>query len=117
MELSVEITEGQGADLLAWLTSDPAVARTAKMSLAPSSGQGEMGISFDILNFLVTNSIALGSLVTAIASFRDSCKRSKGEAPPVSIAHQNIVVQVENDGQDALRRLMEGLDEGEATSV
>lgn len=109
----MEINEGEGADLLTWLVADPDVARTTEITSAPSEREGEMGSGFDLLNFLVSNSISLSSLIVAIVTFRESRRRSTGAAPAVKIIYQTIVVSVEGDGQEALRRLTQALGEAE----
>jgi hypothetical protein len=102
MELEVRAHEGTGTDLYRWLVSDPDVSATISPADASS---GEMGLGFDILNLVIPNTLALGSLVTAIATYRTSRQQSTGIAPQVSVGHADTFVLVEGDGSNALEQL------------
>lgn len=72
-----------------------------------------MGGGFELLNFVVANGISLGSLIVSLASCRESRRRSTGQAPPVKVRHRTTVVEVEGDGQEALRFLTEAVESAE----
>jgi hypothetical protein len=115
MELRVETSAGE--DLLEWLTADPEVSRSTEIVQRAASRPGSMGGGFDLLNLVLSNTIALTGVVVSIASFLESRKRGTGEAPTVNITCQTIVVSVEGDGQEALQRLtalLQGQDSSQA---
>ncbi|MEU6010429.1 hypothetical protein [Streptomyces sp. NPDC047453] len=107
MKLTIQTDHGSGTDLYRWLLEDPG-ARPYAAGATPAAVDpdgGEMGIGFDVLNLVVPNVIALGSLVVSIATYRHQLQQSTGTAPRVSIARSNVVVAVEGDGAEAVQQL------------
>lgn len=71
---------------------------------APEGTMG--GTTLDLLSFVVSNSIALGSLVTSVASWRAS---RPAPAPPVRIEANGVSITINTDDQEVLRKLAEAL--------
>lgn len=77
MEVRILVdSEDQGlalTSLCRWLTDDVEVTRSAEVSLQPAADDpSEMGGAFEAINAIVSDSIALGSLIVAYQSWRDS---------------------------------------------
>ena len=107
MELIIRTVEGAGADLYRWLLEDPDLPPEATVTPSGEDGAvGEMGLAFDVLNLILPNSIALGSLIVSIATFRASRRDRTGTAPQISVRHADTFVAVQGDGTEALRRLL-----------
>ena len=102
MEIQVRAQHGTGSDLYRWLIQDVDLSATIS---AADAASGEMGIGFDVLNLVISNSIGLGGLITAIATYRMSRQQSTGTAPQVSVGHADTFVLVEGDGSDAMKQL------------
>ncbi|MEU2779913.1 hypothetical protein ABZ646_45660 [Streptomyces sp. NPDC007162] len=71
---------------------------------APEGTMG--GSTLDLLSFVVSNSIALGSLVTSVASWRAS---RPAPAPPVRIEANGISITINTDDQEVVRKFAEAL--------
>jgi Effector Associated Constant Component 1 len=88
-------TGEQARQLYRWLGRDARLTRQATIQPAagkPKSGQMS-GASLDLINLILSNSIALGSLVTSIAAFCTSLR---------SPARPEPVVVVLRDGQPSV---------------
>jgi hypothetical protein len=95
------------ASLFRWLGQDADVRRDAKVSIEPSPGQqGDMGGALDVLNVVLSNSIALGSLIVAVATWVGS--RTSGTA--VHIERNGVKVTVHDDSPETVRRVLDALD-------
>jgi hypothetical protein len=114
MELVIQTEEGVGTDLYRWLTADEDLAPDGRITPADAGRAGDMGIGFDVLNLVIPNAIALGSLITSVAAFREQHRESTGAAPQigvghaspqVTVGHVDTFVMIENDGSEALRQL------------
>lgn len=109
--ISLGDTSDDGAltSLFRWLAQDPDVRRDAKVTIEFSQGQpGEMGGALDVLNVVLSNSIALGSLVVAVASWLGS--RASGTV--VHLERNGVKVTVNDDSPEAVRRVLDALDDG-----
>ncbi|MFB6426675.1 hypothetical protein ACFCXC_06520 [Streptomyces microflavus] len=118
MELTIKTDDGAGTDLYRWLIEDPETAPYASGATpaAMDPDGGEMGIGFDILNLVIPNAIALSSLVVSITTYRLQARQSTGTAPKVSISQAGVVVVVEGDGSEAVRRLSQAAGSSQASS-
>lgn len=106
MELNIEVGDDAGSDLYRWLVDDPQVRRfAADAEPVADDDTHVMGLAFDVLNLVVPNAVALGSLVVSIAAFREQRRQSTGAAPTVNIQHAGVLALVDGDGAEAVRRL------------
>lgn len=97
------------ASLFRWLTQDPDVGRGAKVAIEPSSGRpGDMGGAVETLNVVLSNSIALGSLIVAVASWLGS--RARGTT--VHIERNGVKVTIHDDSTEAVQRVLDALEGG-----
>jgi hypothetical protein len=99
-------TGEQARQLYRWLCRDARLTRQARIQpVASISESGQMsGASLDLINLILGNSIALGSLVTSIAAFCTSLRSSvqpgplvvvlRDGKPPVHITGTSDMVQV-----------------------
>lgn len=109
VRISVGGTSGDGAltSLFRWLAQDPDVRRDAEVAIGSSAGRpGDMGGALEVLNIVLSNSIALGSLIVAVGSWLGS--RAKGTA--VHIERNGVQVTIHDDSPETLRRVLDALD-------
>jgi hypothetical protein len=119
MDLTIRIDGGAGEELLRWISADPAVRRYAAGAVPepPEPGSGAMGTGLDVLNLVLPNATALGSLVVSIATFRDQRRQSTGAAPTVTVGSARTVVVVDGDPAAVVRQLSEAAGAAGATEV
>jgi hypothetical protein len=104
--------DDEGQDLPSlhrWLTDDPDVARRSIVYLEPreAARTGEMGGVFDAIIAVLSDGIALGSLIVAYLSWRDSRPRP----PAVSIECGGAVVNLTDGSPEAVSRIVAALTE------
>jgi hypothetical protein len=99
--------EGQAlASLHQWLAEDLDVIRGSAVSLeAGETGPGEMGPVFDMVTVVISNGTALGSLIVAYLSWRDS----RPHSPKVSIERDGVVVSLADSSPETVSRVFEAL--------
>ena len=99
--------EGQTvASLHQWLAQDPDVARWSTVHLeADDTVPGAMGPVLDVVTVIISNSLALGGLVVAYLSWRDSRPRS----PKVSIERDGVVVSLTDSSPETVSRVIAAL--------
>jgi hypothetical protein len=96
------------ASLHQWLLQDPDVTRWSAVSLGTgNTAPGEMGPVFDVVTVVLSNTIALGSLVVAYLSWRDSRPRS----PTVSIERDGVVVSLTDSSPETVSRVIEAFND------
>ncbi|WP_433323746.1 effector-associated constant component EACC1 [Spirillospora sp. CA-294931] len=109
MELRVSIENGDLAGLYRWLGRDAELAHQSRISLrsAPPA-PGELGGTFETINIVLANATALGSLVTAVLTYRDAKKRA---APPgaVRLERNGVVVTIPPESQVAIEQIVSAL--------
>lgn len=110
MELKIHVTGDEGGlgltSLYQWLIQDPDVRQSADLRLEPAAGEtGEMGIAFDAITAIVSNGIALGSLIVAYMTWRDSRVKS----PQVSIQNTHIAFTLNDSTPETVSYLVEAL--------
>lgn len=97
--------------LYRWLAQDPDVAQQADVSLGSErAAPGDMSGAFDVINAVVANGIALGSLAVACASWR----AARPSAPAVRIERNGVTVTVEDASPETVRRIVDALGEPQA---
>lgn len=76
------------------------------MTAGGATGPGHMGAEgLELINVVLSNAIALGSLIMSIVSWRASRPRR----PPVRIEMNGVSVVVESDEPETLRAILETL--------
>ncbi|MFC5006479.1 hypothetical protein ACFPIJ_52755 [Dactylosporangium cerinum] len=106
MDISLEVDDEESLRMLyRWLRDDE-IRRTVPVTLTPTPPRpGEMGAAFEIISAVVSNGIALGGLLVAVASWRGSRPRP----PRVRIRHRDTVVELDGS-PDEIRRVVDALD-------
>ncbi|MFF2189181.1 hypothetical protein [Streptomyces sp. NPDC058155] len=104
-----EVVGGEAEILLRWLHEERDLHGQARISLGgthppPSGGMG--GSALEIVNVVLSNSIALGSLVTALVAWRSS---RPTPPPAVRIEVNGVPVTVNTDDPEVIRSLIETL--------
>ncbi|MER5984686.1 hypothetical protein [Streptomyces sp. NPDC001787] len=109
MQLALRIEEDRDhRELLAlrtWLNrSDDLRGRAGLAPQGPLS-PGDMGAGLDLINVVLSNGIALGSLVTAVATWR----ATRPGRPAVRVEVNGVTVTVDTDDPETLTRVTEAL--------
>ncbi|MFG3318488.1 hypothetical protein ACGF3J_10590 [Streptomyces sp. NPDC048171] len=106
MKLLIHTDEDTGREpLLRWLTRD-SVARDIRFAPAPAAADS-MGAG-EIVQALVTDVTSLGSLVVAIAAWRDS-HVSRAETPTVTIERNGTPIVVSGADPEEIDRVVDAL--------
>jgi hypothetical protein len=104
MDLQISMADGADIDEIAslyrWLSQDPDVIREAALSLGASADHPDaMAPVLDVINVVVSNSIAAVSMVlAAIALWR----QNRAPAPEVRVATVTVTVTVQDADPDTL---------------
>jgi hypothetical protein len=102
-----------GAELTSlyrWLRDDPDVRRDAKLTAVSTPAQrGDMGGALELVNVVLSNSIALSSLVVAVASWIGSRRTS---SPVVRLEYNGVTVTIDTDSPEAIEAVLRGLRDG-----
>ncbi|MFF2149538.1 hypothetical protein [Kitasatospora sp. NPDC058190] len=111
MLVRIQPTEGgDGGDLLRWLRKDP-VAAEAMLSVLPAEpGQSEMGVA-DVIQAVVSDGSALGSLIVSVAAWRDARRqgRDRSAVPTVRIQCGAATVELTTADPAEVRRILDAL--------
>ncbi|TDB83118.1 hypothetical protein E1264_29630, partial [Actinomadura sp. KC216] len=87
--------------LYRWLSQDADVRRDAKVTVVPAPSQpGDMGGGLELVNVVLSNGIALSSLVVAVVSWVGSRRSSR---PVVRIEYDGVSVTIDADSPDAAK--------------
>ncbi|MEU9542779.1 effector-associated constant component EACC1 [Streptomyces mirabilis] len=89
--------------LYRWLCDDEEATRNATVSLAEDTRPGELGLSIEEIEFLISSGFNAGSLLLAIANWRSS----RQHASPVRIElgrPGRTIVTVAEDTPEAIER-------------
>ena len=102
----VSILVDDPGSLYRWLTLDPEVRRDATVRRVPAPAKaGDMGGTLDVINVVLGNGIAIGSLLVAVAAWRESRPR-----PPVTrIERDGISIVIEDASPETVRRVVDAL--------
>lgn len=101
--MRIGVDEDSVPALYRWLAEDSDVRRDTTLSLAGGE-PGDMG-GLEVINVVLSNTIAFSSLVVAIASWWGSRK----SAPAVEIESGGVRVIVNDDSPETVRRVIEAL--------
>ncbi|MGC0211919.1 effector-associated constant component EACC1 [Streptomyces levis] len=120
MELALTVDEvvgGEAEALLRWLREESDLHGQARVSFSgsqppPLGGMG--GSALEIVNVVLSNSIALGSLLTTLVAWRSS---RPSPPPAVRIEVNGVPVTVNTDDPEAIRLLIDTLRAAEADSA
>jgi hypothetical protein len=109
MELALKVDEAVGGEaeaLLRWLHEEQNLRGQARMFMGGVQAPGSMGGALDVVNVVLSNSIALGSLLTALVAWRSS---RPSPQPSVRIEVNGVPVTVNSDDPEVIRSLIETL--------
>lgn len=124
MEVILRIEDGAasapGADpaasamsLYRWLVAEPELRGLAEVSTGSGQpGQGRMGGALDVIDVVLANGIALGSLITAVAAWRNARPRP----PVVRLERDGMVVTLRDGSPEAVERILRSLNETTGTT-
>ncbi len=94
--------------LCEWLTDDPAVGRSADVSLrARENRPGRMGLGFDAVQLIVDSAFQLSSLAIAI----DGWRRAYAARPKMTIERNGVRVSFATADTDGARSILRALEE------
>jgi hypothetical protein len=97
---------GVGEDatsLRRWLMADPDLRGHAVVSVRPEAAEpGQMGGALDVVNVVLANSIALGSLITAVVTWRGSRPRP----PRITLERDGSVVTLYDSSPELVERVL-----------
>jgi hypothetical protein len=110
VELRVEADpEADDRDLMSlfrWLKISPEVTRHCQVQLQGDESKGTMG-SVEIIDIVITNSVAVANLAIAYATFR----RMYPKAPDVNVrVGQGPPIRLSSDPQEASKALAEAVE-------
>lgn len=89
-----------------WLASDPELSRSSTFRLVPAeTSPEEMGGLFDLISAVVSDGTALGSLIMAYLSWRDS----RPHPPAVRIERDGVVVNLADYSPEMMSEVLEAL--------
>lgn len=91
--------------LYRWLAEDPDVRRDTTLSLSGEQRPDEMSGALEVINVVLSNTIAFSSLVVAVAAWRGS----RVGAPPVEIEKDGVRVTINDDSPETIRRVVAAL--------
>ncbi|MFF7330985.1 hypothetical protein [Streptomyces sp. NPDC008150] len=107
--MEIDITCGgagaaEPASLRRWLVEEPQVRRNAVVTLkAPVGAEpGAMGGALEVVNVVLTQGIALGSLVVAVLTWRGTRPRP----PQVTLEHDGTVVTLRDGSAEEIERIL-----------
>ncbi len=112
IEVSIRVDEQDGqpaGSLCRWLALDPQVRRAATVSMTPAPAEaGEMGGALDVVNVVLSNSAAFGSLLVSVSSWRNSRPRP----PTTRIERGGVSITLKDASPETVRRVVEALTDG-----
>ncbi|MGW3007334.1 effector-associated constant component EACC1 [Streptomyces sp. NPDC001219] len=100
-----EAGAAEGAvSLYRWLVAEPELRGRARVSLGAEQPEpGHMGGgTLDLVNVVLANGIALGSLITAVATWRGSRPRP----PQIRLERDGVVVTLQDASPEAVERVL-----------
>ncbi|MFF5091789.1 effector-associated constant component EACC1 [Streptomyces niveus] len=86
-----------------WLVAEPELRGQARVAAGVGEvGEGHMGDALEVVNVVLANSIALGSLVTAVVAWRGS----RARAPQVRLERNGVIVTVQDSSPETVERIL-----------
>lgn len=112
MMIQVRLDEAESdlelRSLCAWLMDDPAVGRSADVSLrARENRPGKMGLGFDAVQLIVDSAFQLSSLAIAI----DGWRRAYAARPKMTVERNGVRVSFATADTDGARSILRALEE------
>ncbi|WP_050503036.1 effector-associated constant component EACC1, partial [Streptomyces monomycini] len=112
MRIQVRLDEAESdlelRSLCEWLADDPAVGRSADVSLRKRENRpGEMGLGFDAVQLIVDSAFQLSSLAIAI----DGWRRAYAARPKVTVERNGVRVAFATADTDGVRSILRALEE------
>ncbi|MYR78461.1 hypothetical protein K7395_25905 [Streptomyces filamentosus] len=112
MQVNVTFDEGaagaesggaEAASLCRWLLADSELRGRARVSTgAQRPAAGHMGDGLELVNVVLANGIALGSLITAVAAWRGSRPRP----PQVRLERDGVVVTLQDNSPEQVEQIL-----------
>ncbi|MGC0422090.1 effector-associated constant component EACC1 [Embleya sp. AB8] len=103
---------GEVAALQRWLAMDPDLRGGVAISYAEDDTVGAMGVSLELVNVVLSNGIALGGLLVAIAGWRRSRAPLGGPgAPDIVIRRGDTEVVLSGAAEEDVVRAVRALEE------
>lgn len=109
MQVRIDI-QGDTEELLSlfrWLTWDPGTRRFVPVSLGDDGTGAEMGAG-DFISAALTQATSIGTLATAIASWRES-RKSARRSPSVRVVVHNRVTVITNEPAERVEEMLQSL--------
>ncbi|MFD7661832.1 hypothetical protein [Streptomyces sp. NPDC059788] len=112
MRIQVSLDEAESdlelRSLCEWLADDPAVGRSAEVSLRASAAKpGEMGLAFEAVQLIVDSLFQLSSLAIAI----DGWRRAYAARPKITVERGGVRVTFATSDTDGARSILRALEE------
>ncbi|MET7426693.1 hypothetical protein [Dactylosporangium sp. NPDC005555] len=108
VEVQINVDAGDDEEALVsfyrWLLEDPEVSRLADVSMAMRTPSPEMMGGVEVISVVASNAIALGSLVVAFLSWRDS--RPRRSVPIARLERGDVTVTIEGGSADEIRAII-----------
>ena len=93
--------------LYRWLIADPELSGLARIAVVPTQSRpGHMGEALEVVNVVLSNTIALSSLLVAVSGWRGS----RARPPEVRLEREGVTVTVQDASPDRVEQILRALD-------
>jgi hypothetical protein len=96
-------------DLHRWLSEDPDVVTATEIALVGEDSPGALG-ALEVINAIVSDVTALGTLLTAVATWRDARARDA----VTRIERNGVSLRIESTDPQEIQRLLRQLEQAAA---
>lgn len=94
---------GAALSLYRWLVAEPGLRGQAEVSTSSARPHpGHMGGALEVVNVVLANTIALGSLIVAVGAWRDSRSRP----PQVRLERNGVVITLQDGSPETVERIL-----------